>query len=96
MNTTTNRNALGKVYRLAWRDENPKIRLAALFLLTKGQVRVDHVGNEDMLVIEALRDAGCTYDISRRGISVSQNFVDFYTFTCDGAKMCYENGALYE
>ena len=96
MSTTINRNPLGKVYRLAWRDENPKVRLAALFLLTKGQVRVEHFGNDGMLMIEALRDAGCEYDISRSSNSVGCNFVDTYTFTCDGAKMCYENGAFYE
>lgn len=90
MGASENRFPLGNVYRLAWRDDNPKVRMAALFLLLKGQVSVECVAADDMQVIDALRVAGCEYESS-----YGSNLVYTYTFTCDGAKMCYENGAFY-
>lgn len=83
------RNALGNVYRLAWKHENQMVRLAALYLLTKGQVSVDDdMAHEE--VIGALIESGCDW---------STDHMDgryLIVFTCDGAKECYENGAFFD
>lgn len=84
------RNALGNVYRLAWKHENARVRRAALYLLVKGQVTVEYIDDYDELAIKELANAGCTASVNR------DVFPDTYTFTCDGARECYENGAFFD
>lgn len=84
------RNALGKVYELAWKHENKRVRLAALYLLCKGQVSVAHINEDDGRAIDALREAGCDERVN------DYVFPTDHVFTCAGAKECYANGAFFE
>ena len=87
---TVKRNALGNVYELAWKHENPRVRLAALYLLVKGRAEVDLATEEDREVLDALLDAGCDEDCEYR------DGLHIYVLTCEGAMSCYANGAFYE
>ena len=84
------RNALGKVYEMAWKHESARVRLAALYLLVKGRVEVELVTNKDKEVVDALLDAGCDSEREYGGGP------HLYVLTCKGARECYANGAFFE
>lgn len=87
------KSALGKVYELAWGHESPNVRLAALGIVTRGRVDVeDTVADstaDNVELWEALKGAGCSF---KHGM-LSQGW---WTVTCDGARECYGDEALYE
>lgn len=87
---TMRKSALGNVYQLAWKHESARVRRAALYLLCKGRVSVEHITSDDSIAINALRDAGCDFTVEYSGICTT------FVFTCEGTKECYANGAFCE
>lgn len=83
------RNALGKLYTLAWRHKSPRVRRAALFLLVKGKAILDPDRDEE--VVNELVDAGCCFNYM---FVPNHGYMD--VFKCPGAKECYPNGAFFE
>lgn len=83
------RNALGKVYHLAWSHRSPRVRRAALFLLFKGKAILDPERDEE--AVNELVEAGCWFNYEP-----VQNHGYMDVFRCPGAKECYPNGAFFE